>query len=233
MAAVDDGAADDEAVPADPFGQRMHDEVGAEFYRPAQVGCGEGVVDQEREARPMGKRSDGGNIKNFEAGIADCLADYELGVFPDRGGEVLVIARFDEGRRDPEARQRLGEQVDGSAVERRRSDDVVAGAGKGRDGEVQRRHAAGGGDGADAVFQRRNALFEHRRGRIRDAAIDVPGAFEVEQLRRVIAIGKDVRGGLVDRHGARAGGGIGTLTGVQGERIEFGRARRHGEPLGA
>ena len=96
MAAVDDGAADDEAVAADPFGQRMHDEVGAELDRPAEIGRGEGVVDQERDARPMGDRRDGGNIKHFEAGIADGLADDELGVFPDRGGKACVIARLDE-----------------------------------------------------------------------------------------------------------------------------------------
>ena len=61
--------------------------------------------------------------------------------------------------------------------------------------------------------------------------IDVAGAFEIEQRRRVIGIGEDVGGGLVDRHGARAGRRIGALAGVQAERVEGGRTRSgHARP---
>ena len=49
-AAVDDRAADGDAVAAEPFGDGMHDDVGAELDRAAQIGRGERVVDQQRHA---------------------------------------------------------------------------------------------------------------------------------------------------------------------------------------
>jgi hypothetical protein len=45
-AAIDDDAADRDAVAADPFGRRIHHEVGAELDRAAQKRRREGVVDQ-------------------------------------------------------------------------------------------------------------------------------------------------------------------------------------------
>ena len=96
------------------------------------------------------------------------------------------------------------------------------------DGEMHRRHAARGADRADAAFQRGEPLLEHRRRRVGDARIDVAGAFEVEQRGGVIGVLEHVRGGLVDRHGARAGRRIGVLAGVQAQRLEGGRFRsRH------
>ena len=52
-AAIDDDAADGDAMAADPFGGRIHDDVGAELDRPAEIGRGEGVVDQQRNLRVM------------------------------------------------------------------------------------------------------------------------------------------------------------------------------------
>ena len=95
--------------------------------------------------------------------------------------------------------------------------------------EVQRRLAAGGGDRADAALQRRDALLQHGHGRVGDARIDVPGALQVEQAGRVLGVVEHVGRGLVDRHGARAGGRIGPLAGMQRERVEARTARRgHG-----
>ena len=222
-AAVDDHAADGDAMAADPFGGRIHHDVGAELDRPAEIGRREGVVDQQRDLRVVRDLRDLGNIQHFEAGIADGLADHQPGIGPDRSAKFVERARLDEGRGDAEARQRVRQQVDGAAIERGRGDDVVAGVEQRRDRQMQRRHAARGADGADAAFQRGQPLFQHRRGRIRNPCIDVAGAFEIEQRRGVIGILKDVRGGLIDRHRARAGDGVGMLAGVQAEGFESGR----------
>ena len=48
----------------------------------------------------------------------------------------------------------------------------------------------------------------------------LPGAFQVEQRGGVIGVLEHERGGLVDRHGARAGRGIGMLAGMQAQRFE-------------
>ena len=67
----------------------------------------------------------------------------EPGVGADGGPEAIEIARLDEGGRNSETRQGVGEEIDGSAVERGRRHDVVARAHQRRDGKVHGRHAAG------------------------------------------------------------------------------------------
>ncbi len=186
----------------------------------------------------MGDFRDGRDVENLEAGIADGLADDEPSLRTNSGGEARVIPGTDQGRADVEARQRLHEQVDRAAIERRRGDDVIAGAGEGRDGEVHRRHPARRAERADAAFERGDALFKHRRRRVGDARIEMAGAFEVEERSGVVGIIEDVGRRLIDRHGARAGRRVGALTGVQAQRVEGGRAggwhddslqmRRHG-----
>ena len=159
------------------------------------------------------------DVQDLEAGIADRLAEQEAGLGPDRRGEGLRIARVDEGRLDAEARQGELQQVGAAAVERLGRDDVAAGAHQGRDREVQRRLTARRRDRADPALERGDALLEHRRGRVRDARVDVPGALEVEERRRLIGIGEHVGGGLVDRHRAGAGRRVRPLAGVQRERV--------------
>ena len=129
-------------------------------------------------------------------------------------------------RRDAEARQRVRQQVDGAAIERRGGDDVIAGAEQRRDGDVHRRHAARRAHRADAALQRRQALLEHRRRRIRDPAVDVARPLQVEQRRGLIGIVEDVGRRLIDRHGARAVHRIRMLAGMQAQGVEPGRFGR-------
>ena len=222
-AAVDDGAADRDAVAADPFGRRMHDEVGAELDRPAEIGRGKSVVDQQRDLCVMRDLRDGRNIQHFEAGIADGLADHQPRVRLDRGAKFVERARLDEGRGDAEARQRMRQQIDRAAIERGGGDDMVAGIHQRCDRKMQRGHAARGADRADAVFQRRQPLLEHGRGRVGNAGIDVAGALQVEQRCGVVGILKHVGSGLVDRDGACARYGIGMLARMQAQGFEGGR----------
>ena len=208
---------------AEPFGGRIHHEVGAEFDRPAEKRRGEGVVDQQRNPGVMRDCRDGRNVQHFKPGIADGLADHEPRVGLDRGAEFVQRARLHKAGGDAEARQSVREQVDAAAIERGGGDDVIAGIEQGRDRQMQRRHAARGADGADAAFQRGKPLFEHRRGRVRNPRIDVAGALEIEQRRGVVGILKDVGGGLVDRNRTRPRDGIGVLAGVQAQGLEGGR----------
>ena len=57
-------------------------------------------------------------------------------------------------------------------------------------------------------------------GRIGDARIDVAGALEVEQRGGVVGILEHVGRGLVDRHRAGAGRGIGMLARMQAQGFE-------------
>ncbi len=84
-----------------------------------------------------------------------------------------------------------------------------------RDRDKLRRLPAGHRQRAHAAFQSRHALFEHRRGRIHDARINVAEALQVEQIGGVLGIFEDVGSGLVNRHRARARFGIRPLARVQ------------------
>ena len=71
-----------------------------------------------------------------------------------------------------------------------------------------------------ATLQRSHALLEDRGGGIHDAGINIPQPLQVEQRRRVGRVFEYVGRGLVHRDRARAGFGIGLLTGMQGTSSE-------------
>ena len=184
-AAVDQDAADREAVAAQPLGRRVQHQVGTVLERPAQVGRRESVVDQQRQAVAVRDLGDRGDVQHLEPRIADGLGEQQAGLGPDRRGEGGRVARVDEAGLDAEARQGQLEQVGAAAIERLRGDDVAAGIHERHDREVQRCLAAGGRDGADAALERCHPLLQHRDRRIGDAGVDVAGAFQVEQGRRL------------------------------------------------
>ena len=129
--------------------------------------------------------------------------------------------RCDEGCVDAEAGQRSREEVDGSAIERGRRDDMIAGARQRNDGEMHRRHAASRRHRADPALKRGEPLLEDRRrsdsrcgcrcGRARS---------KIEQRRRMFRVAIDVGRRLVDRDGAGAVVWIRPLPSMEGERVK-------------
>ena len=99
-------AADGGAVAADELGGRVDDDVGAMLDRPAQVGRGEGVVDDQRDAGLVGDLGDGRDVEHVDARVADRLAvehAWSCGVIAL--AEVLGVVRVDEDGVDAEAAQ--------------------------------------------------------------------------------------------------------------------------------
>ena len=86
-------------------------------------------------------------------------------------------------------------------------------------GDVQDAQRLGGltggeRDGAEPALQRGDALLEHVLGRVHDPRVDVAELGQPEQGRGVVGVAEGVRGGLVDRGGAGAGGRVGGGSGV-------------------
>src|SRR5215216_2155557 len=134
MPAIDNGAADRDAVPTDPFGDGMHHDIGAQAYRLAQIRRGECVVYEKRNACVMGNLRNARDVENFKTGISDGFGDDEPRVRPNGGCKAFEIARTDEARADPEPRQRVRQQSDGAAIKRNGSYDMIACAQERRDG---------------------------------------------------------------------------------------------------
>ena len=134
---------------------------------------------------------------------------------PDRLLEVRRVGRIDEGDVDADAREGVVELVVGAAVEPAAADDVIARAAQRQDRHGLRGVAAARRQRRHAAFQARDALLEHIGGRVHDAGVDVAQLLQREQIRGVLRVAKLIAGGLVDRHGAAAGGRIRLLTGVK------------------
>ena len=215
LAAIHDGAADGGAVPADELGGGVGDDVRAPLERPEQVGRGEGVVDHQRDLVFLGNRGDFLEGEDGDVGVAERLAVDDLGVGADGLLEVLRVGGVDEGDVDADAREGVVELVVGAAVQAAAADDVVARAAQGEDRQGLGGMAGTDGQRADAAFQVGDALLEHVGGGVHDAGVDVAQLLQGEQVGGVFGALELVAGGLVDRDGAAAGGGVGDLAGMQ------------------
>ena len=129
--------------------------------------------------------------------------------------EILRVVGIDEGGLDAEAAEAHVELRVGAAVQRLGRDDLVAGFQQAGQRDELRRLPAAHRQRAHAALQRRHALLERRRGRVHDARVDIAEALQVEERGGVRGVLENVGSGLVDRHGARAGFGIGPVSGVQ------------------
>jgi len=164
------------------------------------------------------------------ATAADRLGEHGLRVRPHGLRKCRRIGGIDEGDVDPEARQRVDEGVVRPAVQRRGTDDVIAGARNVEDGIDHRRLPAGDRERADAAFKRGQPLLEHVGRGIHDPRVDVAELLQGEEPRGVRRIVEVVRRRLVDRDGASLGRRVSIVPAVQGGRLE---AARRGRVQGA
>ncbi len=206
---------------AQVLGERVDDDVRSVLDGPQQVGAGHGVVHDQRHAVVMGHPCQRGDVGHVAQRVADGFDEHGLGAAVDVPREAGRVARVREAGDDALARQRVREQVVGAAIERAGRDDVVAGLGDRLDRVGDGRHARGQRQRGDAAFERRDALFEHVVGGIHDAGVDVARHLQVEQVRAVPGAVEGVGRRLVDGHRHGAGGGVGCLSGVDGEGLDL------------
>ncbi len=126
VAAVHDRAADGGAVAAQEFGGAVGDDVGAPLERPTKVGCGEGVVDHQRDAVRPGNRRDLLEGEDSDVRVTQRLAVDDLGVGPDGLLEAGRVVRLHERDVDPQAREGVRELIVGATVEPAAGDDVIS-----------------------------------------------------------------------------------------------------------
>ena len=91
VARGDDHAADAVAVAVQVLGRAVHDQVGAELDRPLDVRAGEGVVDDQPRAVPMGELGGGGEVGQPHQRVAGRLDEQH----PRRRRERALDARRD------------------------------------------------------------------------------------------------------------------------------------------
>ncbi len=198
----------------------MNHDIGAMLDRAAEKGTGEGVVDHERQAVLVRDFSHRADIEDIDARIADGFAVEHFGFGRNGLAEVLRVGGIDEDHIDPPMPQGDIELRVGPTIERRGGDDLVARGEQGGQRNELRGLSGTDRQRADSSFERGNPLFEGGIGRIHDAAVDISESLQGEELGGVVGVLEDVGGRLIERHRARAGGGIGALAGVYRQGVE-------------
>ena len=211
---------------AEEFGQRVHDDVGAVIDRLDQIGRRQRVVDDQGHAGLARHGGDRLDVGDGAAGIGDRLDEDRLGARRDRGLEAADVVGVGPHHVPAKALEGVGELVDRAAIELSRGDEFVAGLQQLLQHDDLRGVAGGDRERRGAAFQRRDALFQHGVGRVADAGIDVAERLQPEQRGGMVGIVEHERRGLIDRRGARAGGGIGLRAGMHGE------GRKSGDTIG-
>ena len=203
-------------VPAERLRGRVHDHVDARHVeRSLHDRRGERRVDHQGKTVAMGDFGDGLNVHDLDARVPERLAIDEPGVFGDRLLERVGVTRVDEGRRYPEPRKGLRQDVRCAPVEVSSRDDVTALAHERGDTEMERCHAACGADRADATLERSDPFLQNRGGRIRDARVDVARFLEVEKTGRMVGVIEHERRRPVHGNRPRAGLGVGLMPCMQ------------------
>ena len=221
IAGIDDRATDGGAVAANVLGEGVHGDIGAVIEDPAQHRRGHGIVDNQGHACGVGDVSPLADVDDIARRVADGLAEQGLGVFIYQVGNPVEVVGLGEAHLYALAREGVGKQVVGAAVQLRGTDDIAAHLGDGFDGVTYCRHAGGQGQGADAAFQFSQALLQDRVGGIHDTAVDIARYRQVEQIGAVLGVVESVGGSLVDRRGGGVGSRVAGVAGVQGNCFRF------------
>ena len=95
-AGLDDDAAQRMAMAAQELRGRMADNVGAPGEGFAEIGGGQGVVDDQRNTRLMGDRRHPLEIDDDAAGIGEVLDKDRLRARGERLAEILRVSRVDK-----------------------------------------------------------------------------------------------------------------------------------------
>jgi hypothetical protein len=222
FAAVHQHAPDPRAMAAEPFRQRMHDDVGAVGERLREVGSGEGGIDDERQPVRVGHVRHRLEIGHLERGIGNRLDKNRPRLVIDGGRDLIDLVGVHEANLDAEIGQDVLELGIAAAVEIAGAHDVVPGAGQIDDGVEDRARARGEAKRRQRVraLEQGDALLQHFRGGIADAGVDIPQLPQREEIRGVFGTVEHVRRGAVNRHRARVGGRVRDLPPVKGNGFE-------------
>ena len=103
------------------------------------------------------------------------------------------------------------QQVVGTAVDGLLGDHVVTCLGEGLQGIGDGGGARGDGEASNAALERGNAVLKDALGGVGQTAVDVTGVGKAKAVSSVLGVAEHIARGLVDRHGAGIGCGIGAL----------------------
>ena len=198
----------------------MYDDVRAVLEGFAQIGRRHRVVDDQGQAVPVREGCHLLDVGHVALWIAERLHEYGLRPVVDQALEGLGFAVIGESALNAVLRQGMGEEVVCAAVQRAGGNEVVSRLRDGEDCVRGRRLPGGQCQRGDAALEGGQPLLEHVLGRIHDAAVDVAGHLEIEQVGPVLRAVEGVRHGLVQRYGYGFGDRIRGISAMDGDGVE-------------
>ena len=136
--------------------------------------------------------SDGLNVNQRGVGVADGLDKNHARIVPNRRLEnVNALGRVDERGFDTEVGQRVFKEIERSAVNGGRRDDVLPFVRESLRNVGDCRRARSYCQSRRAAFKSRNAFFQDVLRRIRQTPVNVAGVAKSETIRRVLAVVED------------------------------------------
>src|SRR5262249_9079342 len=144
-----DGAADHVRMAVQIFGGRVHDDVETALERPLEVGAGEGVVGDRKQATPAGEGCPRLEGDDAQERVGWRFHPEHACRWPDGGRDGGEVGEIDESRIEPgRTAPHPIDQAEGAAVEVVSRDDMGARVEKleygGNAGEPGREGEAGG-----------------------------------------------------------------------------------------
>ena len=206
-AGVHDHARHGRAVPAQELRRRGHHDVRAPLEGAGQERRGHRVVHDQRDAQLVRGRRDRLDVEDVAARVGDRLPEEGDGALVGQRRPGRRIARLvHEARLDAQARQGVGEQVRGAAVQGGGGHDVVARPAQRHQGEGRGRLPRRRQQRPDTTLQGRDPLLDDVIGGVVQARVDRAQVAQGEAGGRLLGRLEDVGGGLVDRDGPGVGG---------------------------
>ncbi len=142
---------------ADELGQRMHDDVGAMLDRAQQIGAGQRVVDDQRQAVLAGDVADLLDIDELAAGIGKALDEDAARLVVDLVFESGDVVDITPAHFPAEILEGMAELVDRTAVKLSGSNEIFAGPQDGVEDQKLRAVAGRGRQCGGAALERRHA----------------------------------------------------------------------------
>src|SRR5208282_3404505 len=133
----------------------------------------------------------------------------EFGFWSYASAEILRVRRVGEDRLNAQLGEGVMEQVIGTTVEAGGRNNLVSSLGNVEDGEGFGGLPGGCRQCPNPALERRYPFLEHRPSGIHNAGVDVAEFLQGEKVSGVGCVLENIGTSLVNRDGARPGGGIG------------------------
>mmetsp|Transcript_42537 Transcript_42537/g.98613 ORF Transcript_42537/g.98613 Transcript_42537/m.98613 type:complete len:301 (+) Transcript_42537:567-1469(+) len=226
---VHDDASQRTALAREELRGAVHHDVSTEVNGPAEVGSGQGVVDDKRHLDTACNLCEPPQVTDHPSWVRQALSkkQFHLGLLHGLPNLCKVV-HIHESALPVELLDGLAKLRDAATIQLVRGHYAIARLHKAEERDNLSSMARGGARGAPAALEVGYAFLQHRHSRVCEPTVDVSKGGEVEEGGSMVHILKHVRCVLEDRCHTCARGSIRCCPSMDGPRFE---AAEHRLPL--